>query len=115
LLSRFHRVDQHLVAAVKDEDDEFEQSSVGVKAEPELGYRSVLLLWRCKDPVLCHVDGVVWVDVMGERRVVDQHYAAWVQARTASRIASDRLTPSCFARSVSASSRSVSIRTGALA
>ena len=66
------------------------------------------------DVVLFGVDAGVFADSVFECGLMCLK-ATWVQARTASRIASDRETCSCSARAFNAASNAASIRTGTTA
>jgi hypothetical protein len=48
LLACLHGMDQHLIATVEYEHDEFKKPSVGVEAESELWHRTVVVLWGAK-------------------------------------------------------------------
>lgn len=46
LLPGWHGVDDHLVAALEDEDDGLKQARLGVEAEPQLATRPVIVFDR---------------------------------------------------------------------
>ena len=67
------------------------ETPVRVDAQPELTGRIVVVQVGDIDVVLCGVDAGVFADSVFKCRLMCLH-AAWFQARTASRIASDRET-----------------------
>lgn len=86
----------------------------GIEAQPKLAGGVVVVQVGDVDVVFCCVDAGVFADSVFECGLMGFH-ATWVQARTASRIASDRETCSCSARAFNASSNAASIRTGTTA
>ena len=104
-------MDEQLVATVEAEHDELQQSAGGVETQAELtGWALVVQIGRV-DGMFGRVDAVLLRDAVLTCGLMDLH-ATCAQARTAARIASERLTFSRLARTVSASRSSGSSRTG---
>lgn len=93
---------------------QLQETPVRVDAQPELAGRIVVVQVGDIDVVLCGVDAGVFADSVFECGLMCVQ-AAWAQARTASRIASDREWCSCSARAFNAASNAASIRTGTTA
>jgi hypothetical protein len=77
------------------------KATAGVEPQPQLALRTLLIKVRDVDPVFSRMDAVFGTNSMFQRRSVNLHYAASIQAFTAARIASERLTCSRSARAVS--------------
>ena len=84
-------MNEQLSAAVKAKHDEFKQETGSVEPQPGLALRTLLIKVRDIDPVFCRVSTVLSGDSAPQCRLVKLHYAASIQAFTATRIASERL------------------------
>lgn len=107
-------MNEQLVPAVEAQDNQFQEPTVRVETQPELARGVVVVQTSGLYVMLCRVDAIVFADPVFERGFMRLH-ATWVQARTASRIASERETCSCSARAFNAFSNASSIRTGTTA
>lgn len=108
----FHGMDDELVAAVEEQDDELEQPAGHVEAEAELSGWTVVIEIRHIERAACRGDGAAGINAVLECGGMNLDYAAPTHARMATRMASDRLTCCASARFSRASSRSASMRTG---
>lgn len=85
-------MDDELVSAVEEQDDELEQPAGLVEAQSELPGRTVVIEIRHVDRAACRGDSAGSVYAVLECGGMNLHYAAPTHARIAARIASERLT-----------------------
>ena len=105
-------MNEKLVTAVESKNDKFEEATVGVEAEPELPCGVVVTYICVKNAVFGSMNAGFCADAVLQCGRMRSHYAASSQARTAARIASERLTCSRSAREANAFKRVASMRTG---
>ena len=109
-----HGVDEQLGATVEAKHNQLKKATGGVEPQPQLALRTLLIKVGDEDRMFSRMSAVFSGDSMPQRRSVNPHYAASIQAFTAARIASERLTCSRSARAVSWASRASSIRTATI-
>lgn len=114
LRASLHGMNEQLIPTVEAQDNQFQEPTVRVETQPELARGVVVVQTSDIYVMLCRVDAIVFADPVFERGFMRLH-ATWVQARTASRIASERETCSCSARAFNAFNNASSIRTGTTA
>ena len=105
-------MNEKLLTTVKSKNDKLEEATVGVEDEPELPCWIVVIYIRFKHAVFGSMNASFRADAVLQCGRMRSHYAASSQARTAARIASERLTWSSSARAANAFKRVASIRTG---
>ena len=98
----------------KRKHNQLKKATGGVEPRPQLALRTLLIKVGDEDRMFSRMSAVFSGDSMPQRRSVNPHYAASIQAFTAARITSERLTCSRSARAVSWASRASSIRTATI-
>ena len=104
-----HGMNEKLVALSNRRRTKFDEANVGVEAEPELPCCIVIVNICHKDAVFGSISSVFCADDVLQCGRIRLHYGASSQARTAARIASERLRCSRSARVANAFNRVASM------